>query len=150
MNISISSAPEMGLHETDDSSPIKIVRKMSDGGLRKESVEEVVTGTIIGLSRLDYRTVHTALRRLIHGHNELYNLVHDMHDTKKCSCKTTKTYQKIMEELGTERPKIVYCFLTSLIKLRLQGSDFTSRKIILDGDLSFLKSYSDTIPKRYR
>lgn len=147
MDVSTLSAPELMPPTTDDITPVAFQRKMSEGGLHEESVEDVVIGTIAGLSGLSYVTVSKSLTRLISRHQELQIIVYNSHDPKRCKCRSNKAYQKIMEELGTSRPAIVYCFLASLIKLRLQNIDLTSRKLIFTGDLSFLRQYIDVTPR---
>lgn len=145
--MSISSDPGSAPVDADDIPPVTVFRRMSEGGLRKESVEEVVVGSIVGLSEVDYQSAHKMLTKLINEHKELYNIVHTAHNPKKCRCRTTKVYQKILEELGTSRPRIVYCFLTSLVLLNLHNVDWTARKMLLSGDLSFLKLYTDNTPR---
>ncbi|BEP11645.1 hypothetical protein [Anopheles stephensi orthophasmavirus] len=147
MDASTLSAPGLMPLDSDDTPPVTFHRKMSEGGLHVESVEGVVIGTIAGLSGVGYVTVSKSLTRLIPRHKDLYNIVYCSHDPKRCKCRSTKVYQKILEELGHSRPAIVYCFLAALVKLRLHDIELTGRKFILTGDLSFLKQYVGVTPR---
>lgn len=145
--MSTSSEPGLVPPDADDIPPVTFHRRKSEGGLHKESVEEVLIGTIVGLTRVDYQFVQKVLTRLISNHKDLYVIVYSHHDPLKCRCRSTKVYQKILEELGNSRPKIVYCFLASFVMLRLQNVELTSRKLLLTGDLAFLRPYTDSAPK---
>lgn len=100
MDVSTLSAPELMSPDADDIPPVTFHRKMSEGGLHEESLEEVVIGTIAGLSGVSYVTVCKSLTRLIPRHKDLHNIVYNSHGPRRCKCRSTKVYQKILEELG--------------------------------------------------
>lgn len=133
---------------TDDSSTTKVARRESDGGLLDEGSEDIIIGTIVGLSDVNYRSVSDAITFLVSRHEDLERLMYHKHKVNRCICRTKKVYQKIVEEIGPGRPKIVYCFLTSLATLKMYGTDFQRRNLVLDGDLRFLRDYLDSTPKK--